>query len=678
MPIARVQMPDGGIARLDVPEGTTPQQIEAFVFEQYHGKPKATPTAFEADAARAEKPSALARVGRGFADVTEGLKQGALMAGGDDAGAYTKARTEELNAYERGRGKDAGVDWMRLGGNVAATLPTMAIPGGGASSIVTRILSGAGQGAVASGSMFTPEGESKAGQIATGAAFGGAVPVAARAVKSAGGAVFDRLMGTPATGNVTGELTMKLQQQGIDFGKLTADVRQSLVADAERALAAGGTLDDAMLANKALIESVGAKPTRASVTRNPKDWQTEKNLRGVTGVGEPIATREAANATALTDYLGRLKAQTGARAGTPLEAGESTISALKASDATTKAGVDTAYAKARDHLGRAAPMDANSFSTAANLALDEGMLGHYLPGEVRNILNDVTAGKIPFNVNTAVQIDSTLAAAQRSAGARSPQALAIGKVRDALNAAGIADNVGVEAKGAFDTARGLAKDRFKTIEGAPGLQAAIDDVSPDRFVKKFILDADARDLRATLGQLKGPEGKQAVADIKGHLFDTLMLKATGATSLDDVAGKPFSGRNFSKALDGIAPEKLHLLFSPNELESLRTLQKASKLLTEEVPYSDVNHSKTAAALANLLAKIGSTPIIGKLIAPIIGTGKIGADWVKNANERKAVAEALLGSAGKAGQKVAPLPGMERLLPAPAAAVLNQSSQRPNE
>lgn len=38
MPIARVQMPDGRVAKFDVPEGTTPQQVESFALEGWKNK----------------------------------------------------------------------------------------------------------------------------------------------------------------------------------------------------------------------------------------------------------------------------------------------------------------------------------------------------------------------------------------------------------------------------------------------------------------------------------------------------------------------------------------------------------------------------------------------------------------------------------------------------------------
>lgn len=634
-------------------------------------------------ALKPEKPSALVRLGRGFADVAQGVKQGALtvkdlFTGGQEAKDYTKAKDEELANYERGRGPDAGIDWTRLGGNVLATVPAMLIPGANAAGLGARVASGAAQGATAAGMMYTPEGQSKLGQIALGGVVGGAVPALVQGVKSGAGAVMDKLrpqVTVPAQGALAGEISFKLQQQGVDWNALTAEVKNSLLADAEKSLSSGGSLDQAMLGNKALIESVGATPTRASLTRAPRDWQAEKNMRGIVGVGDGIVAREQSNAAALTDYLGKLRSATDGTASTALEAGESSIKAIKALDAEKEKVVSKLYDAFRSSGAQdAAVPDTRIADTLGRVADEIGV--ENIPAAVQSRLKsfgfiDGERTKL-LTVNEADKLNRLINNNNPGFG---PQSLALGRLKQALNESLLE----VEAGGSEGllTARKAAAQRFAEQRAGKGIAAAIDDVSPDRFVKRFVLDADVRDVRALRDELlKSPGGVQAINDTKGHILDNLLMKATGATNVEDVVGKPFSGVRFGKALDAIAPEKLHTLFSPSEVESLRTLQKASKLLTEEVPFSDVNHSKTTAALANILQKIGNTPLIGKMVSPIIGTGKIGMDWVKNAGQRKEVAEILLGSAGKAGpgMPLAPAGNLERLLPGGAAAILTPVSE----
>jgi hypothetical protein len=667
VPIARVQLPDGRVARLEVPEGTTPQQVESFVFNGMKAPQKAAPTATP------EEPTRIERLGRGFMDVAQGVKQAGLMVkdlvtGGNDADAYTKEKSDELALYEQGRGKDAGIDWMRIGGNVLATAPVALIPGGAAASMGVRAASGAAQGAVASGAMFTPEGESKLAQTTIGALVGGAVPVAAQGVKAAGRRVLDLVRGPQAipANQVVQELTVKLQQQGIDFGKLTQQARDSLLDDAQKALSAGGTLDDAMLANKALIESVGAKPTKASITRAPRDWQTEKNLRGIQGVGDDIVRREQSNASALIDYTQRIRSGTGGKASTALEAGESAINAIKVQDKAKENAVGELYSAFRDSGLKDELVPETKLTETLTRIIDEVGLDN-VPPSVQSRLKDF--GFLGGNrtrqltVQEADTFNRLLNANNPGHGAASKT---IGMIKGALNESLIETPGGGEK---LLRAREAAAQRFAEQRAGKGIAAAVEDVAPDRFVKKFVLDADVRDVRAMVAELnKSPLGKQAIADVKGNILGDLLMKSTGATNLDDVAGKPFSGVKFGKALDAIQPEKLHQIFSPAEVESLRTLQRASKLLTEEVPFSDVNHSKTTAALANLLQKIGNTPLLGQIVSPIIGVAKVGSDWVKDANARKQVAEALLASAGKAGVKPAlPVFPVERAIPGAAGA-----------
>jgi len=144
--------------------------------------------AIDAAAVTPEKPSAAVRLGRGMMDLYQGVKQLGLMTsdaftGNNEADAYTKQVGEEIANYERGRGKDAGFDWTRLAGNIAT--PAIALPGGVGATTAMRVGTGAAAGAVGSGLMFTPEGESKLAQTAIGAVAGGAVPLAVQGVANA-------------------------------------------------------------------------------------------------------------------------------------------------------------------------------------------------------------------------------------------------------------------------------------------------------------------------------------------------------------------------------------------------------------------------------------------------------------------------------------------------------------
>lgn len=687
MPIARVEMPDGRVARLEVPEGTTPQQVEAFVFEQQNpGKAKS------ADAMLEKRRASAAGIGRGFEDVGQGVKQGYLMlkdwaTGGNEAAPYTGEKTDELGLYEAGRGKDAGVDVPRLVGNVAATLPAAAIPGGASSSLLMRMLSGSGSGAAASSAMFTPEGESKGGQIATGTVFGGVAPAVTNVIKSGARRVLDWMkpelsVALPAQAQrIEGDLALKLQAQGLDWNKLTGDVQKSLLADAQKTLSAGGTLDDVMLQRKALIESVGAKPTRAAVTRDPRDWQAEKNMRGIQNVGEPIVERDQSNAAAMQDYLQKLRAGTGGKPGTALDAGESAVGALKAQDQAKEKAVSGLYDAFRNSGAQDAAVPATKIADALGKVTDEIGIENVPPAVMNRLKEFGLMGSKQTKLLTVNEADKLNRLINNNNPGNGPASLALGRIKGAMNEALLeVEPAGQQGVEALKTARAAAAQRFTEQDASKGISAAIDDVAPDRFVQKFIIGAPAREMKATLAELgKSPQGQQAVSDVKGHALDSLLLKATGATNLDDVAGKPFIGPRFAKALDAIEPEKLHALFSPSEVESLRMLQKASNLLTEEVPFSDVNYSKTTAALANLLQKIGSTPLLGQIVSPIIGTGKIGLDWVKSAAERKQVAEILIGSAGKDGEKLALPPGrFEKFAPAGAAVSQRELGERPNQ
>jgi hypothetical protein len=225
--------------------------------------------------------------------------------------------------------------------------------------------------------MFTPEGESKGGQIATGAVFGGVAPAVTNTFKSGVRTVADWMkpeisVALPAQAQrIEGDLALKLQAQGLDWNKLTGDVQKSLLADAQKTLGAGGTLDDVMLQRKALIESVGAKPTRAAVTRDPRDWQGEKNLRGITERRRADRAREQQNAPRWSTTCRSCAPSTGGKPGTALDAGESAIGALKAQDAEKEKAVSGLYDAFRNSGAQDAAVPAKRIADALGKVTDE-------------------------------------------------------------------------------------------------------------------------------------------------------------------------------------------------------------------------------------------------------------------------------------------------------------------
>ena len=54
MPIAKVRLPDGRVARFNVPEGTTPEEVTAFAAQQNIGAEPAAPTAAQQQIAPAQ------------------------------------------------------------------------------------------------------------------------------------------------------------------------------------------------------------------------------------------------------------------------------------------------------------------------------------------------------------------------------------------------------------------------------------------------------------------------------------------------------------------------------------------------------------------------------------------------------------------------------------------------
>ena len=567
--------------------------------------------------------SAIGGVMQGMADPVAGAVQfAANIPGvrgfvGDDVNAGIKAKEAEYEAA-RARAGRSGFDAARLAGNVAApsnVALASRIPA--AAGTLARVGTGAAAGAV--GAMATPEADAEnywrntALKGATGGLAGAALAPVAGAVGDAIGRIAGRFRGPPAApppipgppGSHPADAY--IAQAANEAGQSINDIPQSLLerlrAQAQHALSQGQDLDTAAALRKADFEAIGQQPLLGQITRDPMQFARERNLRGIAGAGEPIAARLAGQTEGLNRTIGGFAQG----ADDAFSGGQKIARGLGSIDALFRGVVDDAYNAARDTAGRYVDLDHVGFVKAANDALDEGMLGHYLPAQVRNMLNDVSTGKIPLNVNTAVQMDSVLSAAQR--GALPAERKALGVVRDALNGANPANNTGADALAAFQVARKLAAERFKLREAIPALKAAANgDVPADDFVRKFIINGDALELRGMAKLLKehAPEAyQQARAQIGAE------LRRAGFG--ENIAGdKPFSQERFNAKLRQMGTARLQAFFTPEEIATMRTAGRVGAYMESPPAGSAVNYSNTGSAVVNA-AQSAAPGIIGKAL-----------------------------------------------------------------
>ena len=462
-----------------------------------------------------------------------------------------------------------------------------------------------------------------AGGIAAPAGYSGAKSL----LTSAGQKVAPTLTGKlnpdaviPSPAEVDQIITLKLGQSGIDYSRMSDQVKKALNADVTNALRTGGDLGgDAMrrLLDFRMIE--GTTPTKGMITLDPRQVTLEQNL-AKTGMNsqdpnlQTLGNVQAANNRALIEAL---NAQGAGNVQAPylMRAGEASAAKIAAEDVAKKSAASDLYTKASELPGGELPLNRAELVQNIDAALARENKNAFLPESVRGMINSIAKGEVtiegvkypvPFDVKALDNLLTTVATAQRATSdGNIIQALKL--VRSAIDQTEIKpvksefgggqvvtesgasflkgqDASPQELLDALNKARAAHRERMQWQESSKPIEQTVNGMQPDEFVRKFVLDGDVVDAAAVA---KSGDPAATKSAILTHLKD----RALG--------GKPdeigtFGAATYNKTLKDIGDDKLALFFSPEEIGELQRLGRVAQYMTLQPKGSAVNNSNSGA------------------------------------------------------------------------------------
>ena len=540
-------------------------------------------------------------------------------------------KMEARQAQLRDQANYSGIDLGEIGGSIAAKAP-LYVAGGAPTAGLKGLGAFAGREAAIGGLdgslMHSKSTSEQVGNTMLGAAGGAIGGVAGVGVGKTVGSVIQR--GSRVAANRSGRTATaatKLVDDAIAETGITVNqaTRNRLVNDATKNLSKSKQIDAAAAVRKSLLEDNGFKGTQAQLSKRPEEWRAERELAKS---NSDLNNTHVGNNEQLTSKWESLADETGARPVDNNARMESTFQTLKQGDEARQADIGAKYNAAREMGGNDAQLNHMRFIDQASRELEEQGLGSFLKGDIRGVFKGMfenpdfklTHGKSEEIVKILnARLKTTTDGNERAALAIVRKNLDNEVDRSIDELGGALPNGDINgglagARGAWQEARGAARDRFQDLDSNPALKAATDDMAPDKAFDKLVLKANERDLVKLVDSLKNsPDGKQNLADLQGATIEHFITKATGA---DNGA---FSTAQLNKAINSFGNNRMRALFTPEQIARINDIQKVGDILMQRPQGAHINDSNTASTLINQL--IGIANVAGKV--PVLGNVGIG-------------------------------------------------------
>jgi hypothetical protein len=493
-----------------------------------------------------------------------------------------------------------GFDFPRLVGNIVNPVTyamARATPQAAVSTGMRAIGTGMGLGGISG--LLTPvtkEGDqkdfaiTKLMQTGMGAATAPILPVGIALTKAAVPLV-NRLVRAFGAGskNLIAETDQVVSAALKDAGQTVDDVAPDVIAHLKDRVAAafksGKDLNPAELLRELDFRLLGTKATRGQVTRNPTLYAGERNLRGITGVGEPLAAR-------FDEQNKILQGKIGDFAGTPSSvktAGERMAAALRSVDEEKRAAASAAYTAAERETGIKAEVPL--IGLAQDIPAIQERYGSFLPDAIVNSFKKygIFGGK-KTHVFTMQDAENILQQTNKLRGNEPATNSALGEINEAIKRA---ISEGSEMGGPFAGPRALSAERFKLQREIPALKAAAEkSVSPDDFVRKYVFDAPSDEVTSMAALLK-TKNPEAYKEARMQIGEELKLAAFGADPASDALIRPAA---LLVKIRKIGPQRLKAFFSDEEVAELNRIARVGAYINSPPGAAPVNFSNAASAL----------------------------------------------------------------------------------
>jgi hypothetical protein len=540
---------------------------------------------------------------------------------------------------------DPGADMGRFFGNVtspvnavfAAATPVKAL------TTVPRMV-GTGTLLGTAGGALTPVtneneqkdfGTTKAIQMGMGGTTGAVLtPVFGKVIQAAAPSV-ERFIN-----NLTGKTEITLSRASLetdrilkqaldDVGHTIDDIPkaqyEALRQQVNDSLRGGKKLDAAALMRKQDFNELGIPSTLGQITRDPTQFARERNLRGVSGVGDPLMQRFDLQNQGLQRGIGAYSKN----ASENFTAGEKLAAALRGKDETMRKGVTAAYTEARNSSGKELNIPAQGLAQDAAQIIED--FADKVPSAIRNKLDSygMLSGGNQTKVFTFSEAEKLLQSINEHVGADRATNTALGRLRDSVKKS-ILESGGDDV---FSPARSAAAERFKLQDAVPALKAVVDGkASPDSFIRKFVINGNTVEVK-TLAKLLRETSPEAYQEARAQVGAHIQRAAFGENVTAD---KLISPERLAKALRDMGTEKLSAFFEPAEIAAMKRMSRVGAYINTTPSAAAVNTSGTAAAAMNLAGQvpgISSTAAVVKAIGmPILKNRAVNNAMASNVPE----------------------------------------------